>query len=353
MIIFWSPSVMAADFLTVVIDKITWMGNKDSHSNEWIELYNNSSVPVVLDNWKLIAEDGSPEINLIGEIAGQDFFLLERSDDETVPEIEADLIYTKSLNNDGESLKLINEQGKVIDEVNCSAGWFAGDNETKQTMKRKSPNVSGNNPDNWQTGQNTTKTKEAKPLLSYSDGIVINEVLPSPEGPDADNEWIEFLNQNDFAVDLSGWKISDTEGKTKIYVFPEKTNIKANSFLLLSRTESKVTLNNNGDGIQLIQPDGNIIDNVNWGQAAKNQSYGRTESGWKWISDLTPNSANAVLKITKTNPTKNIEKKEPKISSKVFTSSAKDSSFSLSAALVVALLSGGIIIFLKRTINQA
>ncbi len=360
-IIFWPPTVMAADFLTVVIDEIAWMGNKDSHNNEWIKLFNNSSASVNLDDWKLVAEDNSLEINLTGKIPGQGFFLLERSDDETVPEIEADLIYVKSLNNKGEHLKLADEQGKLIDEVNCSTGWFAGDNKTKQTMKRKDPNVSGNNADNWQTtGTLKTETPDvgppvfyseiqgSQPPVSYSAGVIINEVLPSPEGPDADNEWIELFNQNDFAVDLSGWKISDTEGRTKTYVFPEKTNIKAQSFFLLYRTESKITLNNNGDGLNLSQPDNNIIDSVDWGKTVKNQSYGRINSVWEWISLLTPNAANTLPDVIENSYSEELSKE--KIRS--FTASVKNSNSPLSPALVVAILSGGVMVFLKRVIKS-
>ena len=350
MIIFWSPSVMAADFLTVVIDEIAWMGNKESHNNEWIKLFNNSSTSISLDGWKLAAEDGSPEIDLTGKIPKQRSFLLERTDDETVPGVQADLIYVKSLNNNGEHLKLIDEQGELVDEVNCSTGWFSGNNKTKQTMKRKNPTVSGNDPDNWQTTGSFLEIKEVKPLLSYVEGIVINEVLPSPEGSDADNEWIELFNQNDFTVDLSGWKISDIEGTTKVYIFPKETNIKAQSFLLLSRTESKITLNNNGDGLNLIQPNNNIIDSVDWGKTVKNQSYIRTNSVWQWSSLLTPGTANTLPKTTETS---SVEKLEPKISSKTFTASLKNSNSSLLIALIIAILSGGTMVFLKRITKRS
>ena len=355
MIILWPPSVTAADFLTVVIDEIAWMGNKESHNNEWIKLFNNSSSPVILDGWKLIAEDGSPEIDLTGKVLEQGFFLLERSDDKTVPEIEADLIYTKSLNNNGEHLKLINKQGELIDEVNCSAGWFAGDNETKQIMKRKNSQELGNNAGNWQTGREARKIQppvisseiqETRPPISYSDGIIINEVLPSPEGPDADNEWIELFNQNDFTVDLSGWKISDIEGATKIYTFPKETNIKARSFFLLSRTESKITLNNNGDGLDLSQPNSNIVDSINWGKTVKNQSYSRIDSTWKWNSLLTPNKANTIPEVIENNHSE----KMPKEKIKPFTASLKNSNSPLLVALVIAVISGGIMVFLKRVL---
>ena len=142
-----------------------------------------------------------------------------------------------------------------------------------------------------------------KPII-YPSGILINEILPSPEGPDAENEWIELFNQNDFEVNLSGWKIMDTVGSTKTYIFPEGTKIKATGYLILNRPVSKITLNNGGDGLQLIQPDGKIIDEAVFEKALLGQSFNRFETNWKWSLILTPNSANVIPapeKITEDN----------------------------------------------------
>ena len=73
----------------------------------------------------------------------------------------------------------------------------------------------------------------------FNTGIVLNEILPSPDGPDAENEWIEVFNQNNFEVDLSGWKIRDKEGKTTTYTFSANTKISPLGYLVLKRTETK------------------------------------------------------------------------------------------------------------------
>jgi len=75
------------------------------------------------------------------------------------------------------------------------------------------------------------QVKDASPVV-YPAGIVINEILPSPEGPDEENEWIEIYNQNDFEADLSGWKIKDAEGTKTKYAFPAGTGISARGYLL-------------------------------------------------------------------------------------------------------------------------
>jgi len=294
----------------IIINEIAWMGTENLANDEWIELYNNGDTAINLDGWTLKTDDEAPEINLPGIIPAKGFFLLERTDDNTVPEIPADLIYKGVLGNNGEDLKLYDNFGNLIDEVNCSDGWPAGDNSTKQTMERT-------NSGNWQTSQEPggtpkkenyelrimdyeddkpEKTTENESLLaepvSYPTGVVFSEILPSPDGPDAENEWIEIFNQYDSDVDLSGWTIKDTTGSTKTYILNSK--IPALGYLVLLRPETKITLNNSGDGLNLFNPNREITDSVDFGKASLGQSYNRNQSGWAWSTTLTPGAKNIV-----------------------------------------------------------
>jgi hypothetical protein len=149
--------IQAANPLQVTINEIAWMGREESFADEWIELYNNADNAINLKGWILKAVDGTPEINLEGTILAKSFYLLERTNDDTVPSIKADLIYKGSLSNEGEYLELINPKGEIIDEIDCSSRWFAGDNKTKQTMERIDS-------EGWQISRNpggTPKTKNS------------------------------------------------------------------------------------------------------------------------------------------------------------------------------------------------
>ena len=148
-------AVQATNSPQIVINEIAWMGTKKSFADEWIELYNNIDKAINLEGWVLKAADGTPEISLEGTVLAKSFYLLERTDDETVPDIKADLIYKGSLSNKGECLELINPQGEIVDKIDCSSGWFAGDNKTKQTMEKVGS-------ENWQTSQNPSGTPKDK-----------------------------------------------------------------------------------------------------------------------------------------------------------------------------------------------
>ena len=361
--------VSAAHSLDVVINEIAWMGTEVSYNDEWIELRNKTNSSISLEGWVLKATDGTPEINLTGTMLAQGFYLLERTDDNSVPDITADQIYTGALNNNGENLNLYDNLGNLIDAVNCQDGWSAGDNSTKQTMERKGVN-------NWQTSQNpggTPKTENSlsqeeaieepesqtepqkeEPKIIYPTGVIINEILPSPEGPDSEGEWIETFNQNSFEIGLFGWQITDVVGKTNLYTFPKGISMQPQEFLVLRRPISKITLNNSGDGLRLSHPDKTIVDTVNYGSVSQGESFNRTKSGWVWSSTLTPGSANIVPikqsqleSVATKKSSKQQEKKElAAIGEQIDNLSL--SSLTFLVALAVAIFSGIIILILKK-----
>ncbi len=112
------------------------MGTAVSSSDEWIELYNNTVSAVDLTGWTLNAADGTPGIALSGSIPANGYFLLERTDDNTVPGVTADLLYTGALGNDGEDLVLRDDASAVVDRVDSSAGWFSGHADGRVPMAR-------------------------------------------------------------------------------------------------------------------------------------------------------------------------------------------------------------------------
>lgn len=340
-------AAQTANPLDVVINEIAWMGTEVNEIDpgqwwryEWLEFYNNTNQLISLDGWKIelyrTALDWSLELK--GNISVQSYFLVAASD--KIPNY--DFNYSNlggKLNNNGQKIILRNAAGIIIDEINCSSGWFAGDNSTKQTMERKNPQFEGSEPNNWQTSQNAGGTPKAKNSIvvqtepqpkpesekpaveeptvevrlqqTYPTGVVINEILPSPEGPDSEEEWIEIFNQNNFEADLSKWQIADTAGGTFTYTLPAGTKISAQEFLVLPRPESKITLNNDEDGLLLIQPNGNILDKVNYQKAPLGQSYNKTENSWVWSSILTPGSVNITSLPATQNEIGQKEKVEP------------------------------------------
>lgn len=319
----------AANQSDILINEIAWMGSANSTTDEWMELLNNTDNAIDLSGWALKSADGKIKINLSGQVPAKGFYLLERTDDNTVPDISADKIYTGALNNNGQDLRLYDSLSNLIDRANFASGWPFGNNATKQTMERtnsldwQTSKDAGGTPRaqnslvTMQTNSTTTEinapqntdalsleTKKASnlpantetptPAITYPDSIVINEILPSPEGPDETNEWVELYNSGALDVDLENWKIEDTRGTTTTYIFLKDTKIPSNGYLVLKRPETKIALNNDGDGLNLILPNKKIIDSVSFTKSPKNQSYSKVQNSWQWSATLTPGSLNIV-----------------------------------------------------------
>jgi hypothetical protein len=203
----------------VVISEIAWMGNTVSANDEWIELHNDGSSSVSLDGWKV--QDGANlSIDLLGSIAGGEYAVLERTDDESA-EGSAFLIYTGALANTGSTLKLVRSDGEIEDQVSGGENWedIGGDNVTKETPQLTS---SG-----WVTAK-------ATPGKATPTGIVNEE--DEEEEEDADDESGVDVEETDNTTTKSSGKneaielkVPDSElvlelsGPERVYVNQEVT----------------------------------------------------------------------------------------------------------------------------------
>ncbi len=333
----------------VVINEVTWAGTTEGWRYEWVELFNSGGA-VDLTGWQ-IDNGASGNKTLVlssGTIPASGYFLICRKE-----MTGCDLVETKmSLHNEYSSngkLVLRDSSGGLIDStpVTDSTTWSGGDNTTKQTMERTntgwqtSANPNGTPrvtnsiaqapevpavplptpqpPTNipttstpsgsplpraepeeedcpWAEGENCSSgvSVQAPPPITYPINIYINEIMPSPQGADSEEEWIELYNQNGFEIDLANWQIKDTVGAVKTYTCPANTKISAYGFLLIPRPTSKITLQNSGDGLELLNPNQELVYSINYPKATIGQSYSRQGESWAWTTTPTPNTQNTI-----------------------------------------------------------
>ena len=305
----------------VVINEIAWMGTVESTDNEWIELYNNSAADIELTGCTLAALDGTPTINLAGTISAGGYFLLERTDDDTVSSITADQIYTGAMGNSGEQLELKDSGGVIIDTINQGSGWTAGDNNTKQTMERngnswqtsadvggtpKAPNSSGGSEPEPETPPHNS-APWTPPLEPQVGEVVINELVSDPV--DGGQEWIELYNRSDRTINLSDFTISEGSGAVTTLSGSLGTYESSRYFVIYS---PKGNLNNAGDVLYLNYKE-TLIDQVtygNWddGQTTDNAPTAPDPHSLSRLPDGVDTNNDAVdfSKATPTPGTKNI-----------------------------------------------
>lgn len=387
----------------IIINEIMYdlEGSDDNH--EWVEIKNISSTDIDLTGWKF--NDGSNHnLNLPPKNGGQgsllvpsggyailadkaDVFLSDR------PGFSGIVIDTvMSLNNISEVLKIIDGSGQVVEEVNYINSLGAnGDGysleRTSDASNQFCPSQNlGGSPDfdnspNCYFEPSPTATIIAIPSFSVmstpnldaslaSDEaatempkaivaeLIINEFIPNPVGSDEEKEWIEIYNAGQDDVNLAGWRLQDASGKA--YNFDAEA-IKAKDYLVLSRSQTKISINNDAETLSLIAPDSNEAFKISFSGGSK-EGYSFSRFGlndWRWTNILTPGKPSQYSGDANQDNKQDLNSNSLQPSSSVdlaHNSTQETTSFPMDkivlAAVVVGLLFGAAaLIFLKKYIS--
>lgn len=95
--------------------------------------------------------------------------------------------------------------------------------------------------------------------------MIIKEFLPNPVGVDKDGEYIKIFNDADKAVNLAGWRISDASKKS----FNLSGTLDSKKELTLFSSQTKISLNNNGETIFLYSEKGELVDKLGYSGTAE------------------------------------------------------------------------------------
>lgn len=269
----------------IIINEVAWMGTRASSNDEWIELKNISASAVDISGWQLASERTRIRsvFPLGAQIPASGFYLLERTDDEVVPFVEADHIYTGSISNSNDGLRLFTKECVLVDEAVAVPSWPAGISSERRTMERSrdlswhdysnagingifgTPRAENSEPPAVKPGSSTTVSVGAgtvnvggsgsvstggsagggtgggassasaaasipAPPLVLAGAVLINEFLFDVEGSDTDKEFIELYNTTDQSIDMSAWSLQTQSAKKN---FEDGNYIKAQACFLI------------------------------------------------------------------------------------------------------------------------
>lgn len=320
-----SPSPSPASPGSILINEVAWSGTLASAADEWIELFNPGAESIEITGWTLT--DGNDlAVTLRGVVPAGGFFLLERTDDTTIADLPADQIYSGGLSNNGETLRLLDASGARIDTANAAGGrWPAGGGGA--SMERRAPD---DRPGSWGTftgfggvgrdasgrairGTPRSANSVLFPVPAYwaRGRVVINEVLIRPRydwegagGVTTGDEFIELYNLGPGEVFLRGWRLDDiAEGGSRPHALPGIT-LPPGGYAVFFRTRTRLALNDGGDSVRLLTPDGRLVDEVTYRRVrAYNLSYGRLPDGsGRLVYGLWPTPGRANLLFVEPTP---------------------------------------------------
>ncbi len=227
----------AASHAPVILNEVAWMGGSETYglnaSDEWFELRNVTGATVDLSGWQIISKKGSIKMTLPpgARVSPWGFYLLERTDDNAVPNIPADLIYVGGLSNADDGLEIFAVGCGLVDRVLADSEWPAGDASLRRTMERKddfswytsgsfngkifgtpkAPNGPAYIPPQNQNqvvyvgggGGNQGGSSDS----SSPPNLAITEIMYDYPGSDAGHEWVEVKNVGAADADLSEIKL--------------------------------------------------------------------------------------------------------------------------------------------------
>ncbi len=263
-----------------------WNGDSVADDNdEWIEIYNANAFSVDLSNWKLddVANGGSNPYPIPGgtTVAAQSFLVFYRA------------ATNIALNNTNDDVRLLHPDGTVADMISyktsaSNASWSRVPDGANYFSLYCPPTPNASN-----CSVAPTPTLTPTPFAKQ---IFINEFLPAPyqdwnhDGVlDAGDEWIELYNASNQAVDLSAWQVDDAKNGSSPYRIPNGVILDAHAFLLLFARDTRVGLNNDGDTVRLMYPDGTLADKFQYAPIETNKSYARVPDGAaKWSTSCVP-----------------------------------------------------------------
>ncbi len=189
--------------------------------------------------------------------------------------------YTNKLSNSGGTLRLLNELGGRLLEIEYDnkAPWPVAADATGHSLVLSRPSYGENDPRAWSASDvmggspGTFEHYGSEPAR----GVVINEFLAHTDLPQVD--YLELFNTSTQAVNLSGAWLSDEAGTNK-YRITDGTTIPARGFLAFTATQLGFALSADGDAIYLVNSNQTrVLDAVKFAGQENGVSMGRYPNG--------------------------------------------------------------------------
>ncbi len=125
------------------------------------------------------------------------------------------------------------------------------------------------------------------PIGPPEGAVLLNEFLPHPGS--GQQEFIELINRSAQSVDLGNWQLDDAPGGSKPYTLPGGTVIGPGGLAVFTKDVTHIALNDDGDTVRLLAPDGHVADQWTYKPAPKaGISWIRFPDGGNWTPHGAP-----------------------------------------------------------------
>lgn len=312
-----------------------------SSDDEYIEIYNSAWHPVDVGGWKLDdrRDGGAKEYRIppYTFIWGKGYLVIFKKQSGI------------SLNNDGDEVHLLRPDNVLVEKITygkadydrayskqADGTWTwdyapspGGPNlavtctptatrtpsptptETETPTPTETPSATDTPTATPEPSDTPTPTPTATVTLTgtpYAATVRLSEILPAPRyvdwdsdgTPSSEDEWVELMNYGDAPVNLVGWMLDDAaDGGSKPWRVPGDVWVPPGGYVVLFKRDTALALNNDGDAVRLLGPDGALVDETRYPAMGYDRSWSLTDAG-EWTADYPPSPGQANLPGTPT-----------------------------------------------------
>ena len=317
---------------------------------EYVELHNTTEQAISLTDWWFVYDQTQVKLSELVLPAGGYVVLYRANRTIVVGENGLQMPLDKfpyQLNNNGKLLQLYDPQWVLQDEVyypkalaaisweRCGDEWIsctderggtpgevnscgASSNETPENPSAPEEPTTPELPDTPETP--TTPDEPVQPTPSYTPGCIwINEVMADPNGLVAlpQTEYVELYNRSDQRIYLENWQFVYGDKPT---VLTEYT-LPAQGYVVLYRSGREIKVDpqggalplakfpsallNTGKELSLMDPTGQVIDQITYEKAKAGIAWERSTTGFYLSTDPrggTPGASNSSQTVEPTQP---------------------------------------------------
>jgi hypothetical protein len=311
-----ATTLLRADTPPIIVTMVQ-AGVPGDARQEVIVIYNRSDAPVEVTGWCLVnktsvrfscfsdADDPSVRYELPARssavIASRDYAVTNALGTTEARVFPLTNQNSGSLVGSNDTLRLLDSADTEIDRLTWTASWPAG-----TVSERIREDEDG---DDYATGW-TIKSPSPLPfhaLEQFRDETIgpcesdcpplpkvrINEVLPNPAGVDTGNEFIEFFNEGDAAINLKGYMVTYQSSSVKSFTIPEEFIIEAQDYGVLSGTAVKHPLPNTHAIVHLLDPIGlPVFITPQYSNPKDGHTWAWFANEWGYSNQMTPGREN-------------------------------------------------------------
>ncbi len=210
--------------------------------------------------------------------------------------------FGRNLANGGELLVLRDVNGQTLAwaDYDDEGFWPVGADGQGFSLERSDVTDDPTSPSSWRL----SSARDGSPGLPNPNAqqptVRINELFAtaSAEIP-SENDWVELFNSGTVAVDLTGWRLTDSANNPAKYTLPSGTSIPAGGFLRIdfnatapdNNLNAPFALSSLGETVFLYDAAGLPVDALRFGRQLPGHSLGRIDGAWT-LNELTPLEAN-------------------------------------------------------------